>query len=263
MLGSAMLRGDESGDAAKMRLGIARDQRYRSHMEDRVVTGSVAGGLVVGVFDGHGGSTVAEHAAANALHLVETALAHDLRPDAMWRHIFAGLDLDVEGCGSTATLLFVRDRELLSVGWVGDSRALLVTDTGWRVLTPDHRIDRAEEHRRVVAAGALIVPPYVVEPRLGHGLMVTRALGDCELRAVGITAEPEVTSVRLQEGDVGFVAATDGLWDVVTSEEAATACRGEEPETAAARLVEMVVERDGADNVAVVVGILNSETVQT
>ncbi len=237
-----------------MRLGIARDQRYRSYMEDRVVTGSVAGGLVVGVFDGHGGSAVAEHAAANALHLVESALAHDLRHDAMWQYVFAGLDLDVEGCGSTATLLFVRDRELLSIGWVGDSRALLVKDMGWRVLTPDHRIDRAEEHRRVVAAGALIVPPYVVDRRLGHGLMVTRTLGDRELRAVGITAEPEATSVRFQEEDVGFVAATDGLWDVVTNDEAAAAGRSEEPETAAKRLVEMVVRRDGADNVTVVVG---------
>lgn len=235
------------------RLGIARDQRYRSYMEDRVVTGSVAGGLVVGVFDGHGGSAVADHAAASALRLVETALAHGLRHDAMWDHVFAGLDLDVQGCGSTATLLFVGDQEL-SAGWVGDSRALLVTEIGWRVLTPDHRIDRAEEQRRVVMAGALIVPPYVVDPRLGHGLMMTRTLGDRELRGIGIIAQPEVTTVHLQEGDVGLVAATDGLWDVVTNAEVATVCRSEEPEAAAERLVEMVIGRNGADNVAIVVG---------
>lgn len=235
------------------RLGIARDQRYRSHMEDRVVTGSVADGLVVGVFDGHGGSAVADHAAASTLQLVQTALARGLRHNAMWEHVFAGLDLDIEGCGSTATLLFVGDQEL-AVGWVGDSRALLVTEIGWRVLTPDHRIDRAEEQRRVVMAGALIVPPYVVDPRLGHGLMMTRTLGDHELRGIGITAQPEVATVRLREGDVGFVVATDGLWDVVTNEEAATVCRSEEPETAAEQLVEIVIGRDGVDNVAIVVG---------
>jgi serine/threonine protein phosphatase PrpC len=222
-------------------------------MEDRVVTGPVTGGLVVGVFDGHGGSAVAEYAAARALQLVEAAMALGLRTGDLWGHVFAGLDPDVEACGSTATLLFLHDREL-SAGWVGDSRALLVTDTGWQVITPEHRIGRDDERRRVVGRGALIEPPYVVHPTFGHGLMMTRTLGDRELRGIGVIAEPEVATASLGESDMGFVAATDGLWDVVTDEEAATACRGSEPEAAAERLVEMVVRRDGADNVTVVVG---------
>lgn len=222
-------------------------------MEDRVATGAVGGGTLVGVFDGHEGSVVAEYAAANALDLVKAALARGVDPDAMWSQVFARLDPDVRHSGSTATLLFVRERRL-SVAWVGDSRALLIGDWGCRVLTLDHRIDRAEELQRCVQAGAEVIPPYVIDPRTSQGLMMTRALGDRALRRIGIIPEPEVASVSLGAGDLGFVVASDGLWDVVSNDEAAGICRTRGPETAAGHLVEAVVLRDGADNVSVVVG---------
>lgn len=241
-----------------IRFGVAEDRRRRRSMEDRAVTGQAGPGTLLGVFDGHGGAQVAEHAAAAALGLVRAALERGLGPAALWRYVFTGLDLPAEGCGSTATLLLVGEDEV-SAGWVGDSRALLVTDTAWRVLTPDHRIDRPDERRRVVAAGALLVPPYVVDPRLERGLMVTRALGDRELRRVGITAEPEVMTASLGAADLALVVATDGLWDVVESEEAARACRREDPAQAARHLVELVAERDGTDNVTVLVGALAAE----
>lgn len=235
------------------RLAVAADQRYRPYMEDRAVTGAVAGGVVAGVFDGHGGAAVADRAAASALTLIEQALAANLRGEAFWRQVFAGLDVNARGCGSTATLVLVRERDL-SVAWVGDSRAVLVTAAAWRILTPDHRIEREDERQRVIQAGALIVPPYVVDPRTEHGVMMTRALGDRELRRVGVTAEPEVAALPIEEDDVGFVLATDGLWDVVANDEAASVCRQADPQPAAKWLVELVSTRDGADNVTVVVG---------
>jgi protein phosphatase 1L len=237
------------------RLGIASDQRRRQHMEDRVVTGRAAGALVVGVFDGHESAVVAQHAAHVTLGCVEAGLGRGLDVMALWPDVFSQLDLDVPYSGSTATLLLVREAQL-SVAWVGDSRALLVRRDGHHVLTPDHRINRIDERQRVVEAGAELVPPYAFDPRLDRGLMVTRALGDRALRGIGIVAEPEVATVALDHGDVGFVVGTDGLWDVVGNGEAAEACRGREPEAAAKRLVELVGERNGSDNVTVVVGRL-------
>ena len=234
-------------------LGIARDQRHRESMEDRIVTGLTNGALVVGVFDGHGGSVVSEHAASSAVEVVGMAMLRGFRGDTLWQSVFAHLDMESRRCGSTATLLLVGDAEL-SAGWVGDSRALIVSADGWRPLTADHRLENADERRRVVAAGASIVPPYAVDPKTEYGLMVTRALGDRDLRRIGIIAEPETRTVPIGAGDVGFIAATDGLWDVVTNAEAAAVCRAESPEAAAKRLVEMVSARDGSDNVSVVVG---------
>jgi serine/threonine protein phosphatase PrpC len=222
-------------------------------MEDRVVTGRAGDALVVSVFDGHGGATVAERAAAQVLGLVGEALGRGLEGGGLWQAVFAGLDAPVTGCGATATLLLLRG-EALSAAWVGDSRAVLVDRTGCRVLTPDHRIDRADELARVTLAGAAIVPPYAIDPRTSRGLMMTRALGDRELRRVGIVAEPEWVSLPLEEDTLGFVVATDGLWDVVDNDEAAAACRGVDPEIAARDLVRLVGQREGVDNVSVVVG---------
>jgi serine/threonine protein phosphatase PrpC len=236
-------------------LGVARAQCHRPYMEDRVVTGVLADTLLVAVFDGHGGAAVAEHAVARVTALVQAALARGLQGEALGREVFPDLDLAMNGCGSTATLLWVRDREL-GAAWVGDSRAVLVSQGGWRVLTPDHRIERSEERRRVLAAGAVIDPPYVVDPLTEHGLMCTRALGDRELRHIGITADPEVVTARLWDDDVGFVVATDGLWDVVANEEAAETCLNQAPQAAADRLLQMVIERQGHDNVTIVVGRL-------
>jgi protein phosphatase 1L len=238
-----------------MHPGLARDQRYRDRMEDRAVTGVLAGALVVGVFDGHGGAAVADHAARHALGAVDEAMGRRLAGKALWRAVFARLDLPLSDCGSTATVLLVHGHTL-SVAWVGDSRALLVTGGGWRVLTPDHRITRADERRRVVAAGAALDPPYAVDPVTGQGLMVTRALGDQALRRIGIVAEPEVASVRFKSDDVGFVVATDGLWDVIDEAAVAEVCRTGNPQEAADGLVDLVGAADGTDNVTVVVGHL-------
>lgn len=236
-----------------MRLGHAEARRHRESMEDRIALGSVPGALVVAVFDGHGGVEVAEHAAHEAVIQVEKAIEIGLAGKALWRRVFERLDLDRPYCGSTATLLLLRERSV-TAAWAGDSRAILVSEAEQVVLTPDHRIDRTDERRRVVAAGAALDPPYAVDPLTGRGLMVTRTLGDRALRRIGIVAEPEVSEVDLRHDDLGFVLATDGLWDVVTEAEAASACRQAEAQEAADRLLNLVIRRDGPDNVTVIVG---------
>lgn len=221
-------------------------------MEDRWVTGEVAGATLVGVFDGHEGDAVADYAAATALETVRDVVARGFEGERLWHRVFPRLDPDLPSAGSTATLILCR-QTALSIAWVGDSRAVLVGTTGARVLTPDHRIDRKDELQRCLDAGAELMPPYVVDPVTLLGLMMTRALGDRALRRIGVIPEPETVSVALDAGDVGLVVATDGLWDVVGNEEAAAICRGLDAQAAADRLVDLVASRDGSDNVTVVV----------
>jgi serine/threonine protein phosphatase PrpC len=224
-------------------------------MEDHCATATLGDSTLVAVFDGHEGSAVAEYAASHVVEVVRAALARGLTGEALWSSVFPALEPDVPRAGSTATVLLVGDG-VVSVAWVGDSRAVLVTRSGARPLTSDHRIERRDELARCLAAGAELMPPYVIDPLTSNGLMVTRALGDRALRVIGITPEPEVASVTLDPGAVGLVVATDGLWDVIGDDEAAAIARVGPPQAAANRLVDMVVERDGTDNVTVVVGAL-------
>ena len=46
-----------------------------------------------------------------------------------------------------------------------------------------------------------------------------RCLGDHDLKAEGLTADPEVTCRALTNDDMFVVAASDGLWDKVDNTE--------------------------------------------
>jgi integrin-linked kinase-associated serine/threonine phosphatase 2C len=119
-------------------------------------------------------------------------------------------------------------------------------------LTRDHRVTLAAERRRVLAAGATLDGAYVV--RSAQGLMVTRALGDRWFRPVGVIATPDVTELALPADARALIAATDGLWDVLTPTAAARmVTRAPAPQQTAAALVAAALDAGTRDNVTAVV----------
>lgn len=100
---------------------------------------------------------------------------------------------------------------------VGDSTVYGIDyEHGARKLTVDHNVSVKAEHARIVQDGSLqINDGYVVTPD-GHGLAVTRALGDSAFGSI-VTAEPHIVHVRYPFPL--FSLASDGLWDVVKGNE--------------------------------------------
>lgn len=101
------------------------------------------------------------------------------------------------------------------------------------------------------------------------GLQVTRSLGDFDVKGAlsgggvgvgggggcGVTAEPEVSVTALRDDDLFLVLATDGLWDVITSEEAVGLVRDtvKDPVMCSKRLVTEALARGSLDNVTAAV----------
>jgi len=56
------------------------------------------------------------------------------------------------------------------------------------------------------------------------GLAVSRAFGDLVAKSVGVTADAEVTFTEIEERHAVVIIASDGVWDVTTSEEAVATC---------------------------------------
>lgn len=50
------------------------------------------------------------------------------------------------------------------------------------------------------------------------GLAMARSLGDHEFKAVGVTAEPEVSEHHVRNRDEFLIGATDGVWGVLSSQ---------------------------------------------
>ena len=195
-------------------------------MEDRAVTVRRTIGdravTFLGVYDGHGGSDVADLAADELHGRFFEALTGGAEPVDALRHAYAVTARgarDYMHVGSTACTVCLLGLRLVAA-WLGDSQFVVVTRNATRFVAPPHRLDDAGERARVAAAGAEFSGVYVV--RGDYGLMMTRALGDRWFEPVGISAEPSVATLDLDPGVPSLVVlASDGLWEVVDPENVA------------------------------------------
>lgn len=73
---------------------------------------------------------------------------------------------------------------------------------------------------------------------------MSRALGDLVAQSVGVTAEPEINITELEDEDEWLILASDGLWEFVSTDEAASIVRlTASAEEACSELVEHASKR--------------------
>lgn len=133
---------------------------------------------------------------------------------------------------------------------MGDTRVVLLggATTSPRCLSVDHLpTTNAAEVARVEAAGG-----RVAGGRVG-GLAVSRALGDHALKDMGVIAVPDCTTQALSGDDRYVLLASDGVWDVLSLEDAHSLVLQHEAEPlaeVAQRLVQTAVQKGSRDNVS-------------
>lgn len=158
--------------------------------------------------------------------------------------------------GSTAVVALL-DGELLVVGNVGDSRAVMADDRGRAVpLSFDHKPNQLKERRRIKEAGGFI--SFTGVWRVAGILATSRALGDFPLKHPRplVTAEPDILTFSLSDHKAEFVIlATDGLWDVLTNEEAVSFVKSRlhESDFGAKSVAQLAYARGSQDNITVAV----------
>jgi len=170
--------------------------------------------------------------------------------------------------GSTAVCTLVGSR-FLCVANCGDSRAVLGRAGGQVVqLTDDHKPDREDEKSRVEAAGGQIL--YWNGRRVMGVLAMSRAIGDQCLQPY-VIPDPEITVVQRRDDDELVVMGSDGLWDVLSNEEAVALARkalaraGQKgadarsaAKVAATVLIRAALSKGSRDNITVIVVDLTS-----
>jgi len=172
--------------------------------------------------------------------------------------VAANLGEEAMESGSTAVVLLVL-QDTIHVANVGDARAVLGRDGAAERLTFDHKPGDEGEKARIEALGGSVVYLRGVA-RLDGNLAVARSFGDLAF-APRLSVEPYTNTVALRPTDHVLVIACDGLWDVVTDQQAIDAVhricsRGGDADLAAATLRDMALELRSMDNISVVVSIL-------
>ncbi|KAK3002440.1 hypothetical protein RJ639_020346 [Escallonia herrerae] len=193
-----------------------------------------------GVYDGHGGSQVADYcrervhsALAEELQLVMASLTDGTMThhcQELWKTAFTNCFLKVdaevggkaslglvapETVGSTAVVAVICSSHII-VANCGDSRAVLCRGKEPMALSVDHKPNREDEYARIEAAGGKVIQWN--GHRVFGVLAMSRSIGDRYLKP-WIIPDPEVVFIPRAKEDECLILASDGLWDVMTNEE--------------------------------------------
>ena len=231
--------------------GHAEAKGRRPTMEDACAScGEFAGPRTqyYGLFDGHGGKEVALYCAEHLHHLIAREMGRGFGVPEAIRASIRAVNADVlkkwDFAGTTAAIVVIA-RDTIYAANVGDSRVVMVENGIARRLTFDHKATVASEKRLIVARGG-----RVFMGRVNGILMVSRAIGDAEI-AKFITCDPYQTTTNMRSNQ-RLIIACDGVWDVMTDQDAADImARSEDPKDAARAIKAEALRRGTMDNVSV------------
>ncbi|XP_057975912.1 protein phosphatase 2C 50 [Malania oleifera] len=204
-----------------------------------------------GVYDGHGGSQVANYC-CDRIHLALVEEMEVIKDDlgdestggncqVQWETVFTSCFVKVddevggkinrditmdasdvscepvapETVGSTAVVALICSSHLI-VANCGDSRAVLCRGREAVALSVDHKPNREDEYARIEASGGKVIQWN--GHRVFGVLAMSRSIGDRYLKP-WIIPKPEVMLIPRAREDECLILASDGLWDVMTNEE--------------------------------------------
>lgn len=264
-------------------VGSSGMQGWRLEMEDAHIScdmPSIASHTFVAIFDGHGGAGAANYAATNLItHIEETGQWEQyVRSGAKDPHLLgealsqAFLDLDAalrvrqstdnfDSSGCTSVTAMITPGFIVCAN-AGDSRCVLGTNKASRPMSEDHKPTDDLERRRIESAGG-----RVQWKRVDGDLAVSRAFGDFQYktrsdlgpREQKVSCFPDITIQERSPQDEVLLLACDGLWDVMSSDEAIVTIRNIFSEGAnsmvlvAEEMLEIALHKGSKDNISAVV----------
>lgn len=210
------------------------------------------------IFDGHMGHDVPvylkEHLFDNILQ--QTTFLTDTKSAIMKAYEITDSKIlekakELGRGGSTAVTAILIDGLKLVVANVGDSRAVICKNGAAKQLSIDH--EPSAERDVIEKRGGFIsnIPGDV--PRVDGQLAVARAFGDRSLK-LHLSSEPYVKEEMIDDDTEFLILASDGLWKVMSNQEAVGAIGGiKDPQSAAKLLIEEALARKSKDDISCIV----------
>lgn len=214
---------------------------------------------IFGVFDGHGGVAAADYCGKNMMRFLRPETLLRANASRYLTRAFVECDSAyLQTCvddktrqraGTTALVMACTGKRLI-VANAGDCRAVLSRGGKAVPLSTDHKPTLASERARIEQRGRPLTTGdstvasspwhmrarkdlrpviggwrgrYIVNPKLGIGVSVSRGIGDYYFKHKqmirSVVPHPEVVDLPMSDDDEFVVLASDGLWDVMGSDE--------------------------------------------
>lgn len=246
-------------------VGIAHDRnaRYRRSMEDEhVIVDNFGGDPEQGyfaIYDGHGGRGAVDFTAKTLHQNVLQLLISGVDPSEALRQAYLLTDkqmgdTQIQFSGTTSITALIRKvngKRILYSANAGDARAVLCRNGKAERLSYDHKGNDEGETKRIIDAGG-----FVVLNRVNGILAVTRSLGDHAMKDY-VIGDPYLTTIPLDPTDTHLILACDGLWDVVSDQDAIDLILPEnDAQVMSEKLLQHALRNGSTDNVSVMVVIL-------
>eukprot|EP01087_Luapelamoeba_hula_P021755 TRINITY_DN7669_c0_g1_i1.p1 TRINITY_DN7669_c0_g1~~TRINITY_DN7669_c0_g1_i1.p1 ORF type:complete len:450 (-),score=51.86 TRINITY_DN7669_c0_g1_i1:144-1493(-) len=266
--------------------GVSSVQGSRASMEDRHYA-TLSLGLnehiaYFGVYDGHAGEEAAEFLEGQLHDDIDDEMSTCDYPGEAIGIAFEKVDNEfLDECetmmwdsGSTVILALVdTKKQILYCVNLGDSRCVMCCNGQAVPLSIDQKPDIEPEKSRIINAGC-----FVENGRINGTHAVARAIGDASLKnecvdldppEMALTCIPEIHEKKIDPAtDMFFILACDGLWDVVSNEEAVAfvcerfvgecGCGEDVLSDIATDLCEHALAKGSTDNVTVMIVTLPS-----
>lgn len=181
-----------------------------------------------GVYDGHGGKFVSNFLRNNlSQFFVDKQVMYPLNKlyvncvyDKLQNVLVEKYKKEATDCGSTCLVVChfkENNKDYLNILNTGDSRCVICRNNIGIALTKDHKPDWPDEYCRITKLGGQI-------KKIGNtvrinDLSVSRAFGDIESSKF-VTHLPDLYKYKITEKDKFIIVACDGLWDVLSSQDA-------------------------------------------
>ncbi|CAA3028635.1 probable phosphatase 2C 9 isoform X1 [Olea europaea subsp. europaea] len=210
------------------------------------------------IYDGHLGDTVPaylqRHLFTNILKEEDfwtnpnrsIAKAYERTDEAILSH-----NPDLGRGGSTAVTAILINCRHLWVANVGDSRAVLSRNGQAIQLSIDHEPNT--ERGSIENRGGFVSNMPGDVARVDGQLAVSRAFGDKNLKS-HLRSDPDITDADIDEDSDFLILASDGLWKVMSNQEAVDLVMTiNDPQKAAKQLSTEALNRESKDDISVIV----------
>lgn len=153
--------------------------------------------------------------------------------------------------GSTAVTAILVDSQKLWVANVGDSRAVLSRRGQAIQMSIDHEPNT--ERGSIENKGGFVSNMPGDVARVNGQLAVSRAFGDKNLKS-HLRSDPDIQSADINSDTDLLILASDGLWKVMSNQEAVDiAKKTKDPVRAAKQLAAEALERESKDDISCIV----------
>ena len=242
------------------------NSKFRDYMEDKGKSilnfNSNPDNALFCLFDGHGGGEVSKFLQENFPKLMKEILPiNNENANIKLNNLFFKIDNKIKEnsfyqVGSTACIVYItkeNGKKTIYCANIGDTRCTLIKEKESRRLSYDDRASDENEYNRIIKNGGI-----VFGGRVYGQLMLSRAFGDWELKTYGVSCEPHVIRIDIEDNDKYLIIATDGVWDVMEDEDVYELCKDTKNSMDICRaIINTSLEKGTMDNISCFVIALN------